>query len=294
MILLVIGCVFAPDLRAGRADVCGRRLRGRSCCCGARAICGMRTTACSPARTSISPQTHGALLTSSLAGQRRFSSRWCFFSRSAVSRRSRRWYSWEFRPPRSLRAAASRTPRSAHGGLSHPPPSISFLPHETSSTSYSMSFRRTCSTISSSRTAPHSIGSSPDSSILPTTPARSRRRRSACRRCLQGRSTGTRNRRRSSFEKRSSTRPCSRKCRTLDTTSTRCRSYRPIHSSSGWVRKQHRTGRARVSGSGNRSSAAKIIARSPRVSCLNCRSSAMCRTRRRLSASTVQIHSIGR
>ena len=110
---------------------------------------------------------------------------------------------------------------------------------------------------------------------------------------LAGQGTGTRNRRRNSFEKRSSTRPCSKQCRMLDTTSTRCRSYRPIHSSSGWVRKQHRTGRARVFGSENRSSAATITGKSPRVSCWNCRSSGICRTRRRPSASTVQIHSIG-
>ena len=139
-----------------------------------------------------------------------------------------------------------------------------------------------------------SIASSADSSILPTTPARSRRRRSACRRCSRGRSTGTRNRRRSSFERRSSSRRCSRKCRRPDTTSTRCRSCRPIHSSSGWVRKQRRTGRARVSGSANRSSAAKTIARSPRASCSSCRSSATCRTRRRPSASSGQTRSIGR
>ena len=62
--------------------------------------------------------------------------------------------------PRSLRAAASLTPRSACGGSSHLPPSTSFLRHETSSTSCSTSFSQMCSTTSFSRIAPRSIGSS--------------------------------------------------------------------------------------------------------------------------------------
>ena len=82
---------------------------------------------------------------------------------------------------------------------------------------------------------------------------------------LAARSTGTRNRRRSSFERHSSIRPSSRKYRRRDTTSTRRRSCRPIHSSSGWARRRRRTGRARVSGSASRSSAAKTIARSQRA-----------------------------
>ena len=104
-------------------------------------------------------------------------------------------------------AAPSLPRRSACAGSSRPPPSISSRRHRTSSTSCSTSSSRTCSTTSFSRIARRSIASSAGFSISPITRARSRRRRSACRRCWRARSTGTRSRRRSSFAKRSSSRP---------------------------------------------------------------------------------------
>ena len=290
LVLLAVGCVFALSPRGPRG--CMRPRSSRSgCCCGARAIFGMPTTVCSQVRTSISPQMHGAPLTSSLAGRAMLVSLVFFQPISRIA------------PFASLvflgvqgrgRCERRRVGRRAARAVGEPPAAIyQFSPtrnvihvvlDEFQADVFNDIFQQDRAALDRQFAgfqyfADHA-GSFPTTSF--SMPA-----------MLAGQEY--RNQKpapefiREAFKQSS----VFERCRRLDTTSTRCRSCRPIRSSNGWVRRRRRTGKARGSGYGNRSSAAKTTARSPRVSCLNCRFSATCHTLRRPSASNVPIRSIG-